>query len=185
MATITRDELETMLRGLDRPLIATLLTDVEPEMVKKDRETKEPNPYLGRVRKQSRVNGIIGAWNYTNAVNNQRMRESDAETVEEVEAVPIFEALPRAWGERLTGTALVHHKGQYYVEVKVERAIETVYMIDGRPASEAEVEAIRRYLPKRENEGQRQEVEKIVVLRDYKLDSIKAVRVGGEQYDVN
>jgi hypothetical protein len=185
MATITRDELQTMFMGLDRPLIATLLTDVEPDMVKKDRDTKEPNPYLGRIRKRSRVNGIIGAWNYTNSVNNQRVRESDAETVEEVEAVPVFEALPRAWGERLAGTALVHHKGQHYVEVKVERAIETVYVIDGEEATPEQIADLRRFLSKRDNEGQRQEVEKVIILRDYKLDNIRAVRVNGEQYDVN
>jgi len=184
MQIINSTELETMLRGLNKPLIVTLLTDVEPEMVKKDRETKEPNPFLGRVRKASRVNGIIGAWNYTNSVNNQRVRESDAETVEEVEAVPTFEALPRTWGERLTGTALVHHKGQHYVEIKVERAIETVYMVDGREATEAEVEQIKRYLPKK-TEGARQEVEKVIVLRDYKLESIKGLRVHGEQFNVN
>lgn len=185
MTTINKTELETMLRGLNRPLIATLLTDVEPGMVKKDRDTKEPNPYLGRVRKRSRVNGVIGAWNYGNAVNNQRVRESDAQTVEEVEAVPEFVPLPRAWGERLTGTALVHHKGQHYVEVKVERAIETVYVIDGEEATPEQIADLRRFLDKRDNEGQRQEVEKVIILRDYKLDSIKGVRVHGEQYDVN
>jgi len=172
----------TLFMNQNSATIATLETETIPDMVKKDRITKEPNPWSGRVTKQSRVNGIVGAWNYTNSVNNQRVRESNAETVAEVEAVPEFTAEPRSWGERLPNTGLVKHGENYYVEIKVQRAIETTYMVDGRPATSEELSDIKRYLPQK-TEGTRQEVEKPVILRDYKVDSIKSVRINGQNVE--
>lgn len=163
--------------------IATMETETIPDMVKKDRVTGQPNPYIGRVVKQSRVNGIVGAWNYESAVNRQRVRESDAETIAEVESIPEFVAEPRSWGERLPQTGLVKHGENYYVEIKVQRAIETTYLIDGRPATDDELEDLKRYLPKKK-EGTRQQVEKPVILRDYKVESIKSVTMNGQTIEL-
>jgi len=169
----------TLFMNQNTATIATLETETIPDMVKKNRVTKEPNPWIGRVKKQSRVNGIVGAWNYSNAVNNQRVRESDAETVAEVEAIPEFTAEPRSWGERLPNTGLVKHGENYYVEIKVQRAIETTYMVDGQPATSEELSDIKQYLPQKK-EGTRQNVENPIILRDYNVGSIKAVKINGQ-----
>ena len=68
---------------------------------------------LGTVFKVAVVNGII-SWQYTAAVNRQRTREGKR---------PNFEALERAWGERLPNSPLVEYNGNFYLELKVERSI--------------------------------------------------------------
>ena len=171
----------TLFKAQAIATIATIEAETVPDMVVKDRVTKVPNPYLGRVKKVSRVNGIVGGWNYTNSVNNQRIRESNAQTVEEVEAVPEFEALPRAWGERLPKTGLVQYKENFYVEVKVQNSLETEYFIDGVPATPEQVEELKKYFPKK-TEGARQQVEKPVILRDYAVENIKSVKMHGTLY---
>lgn len=180
---MTPAALETLLRGITRPVIVTVLAETEPEMVKKDRETGDANPFADRVTKYALVNGIIGC-HYGNCVNNQRLREADPQTQEEAEAVPVFEPLPRSWGTRLDGTPLVEHNDNLYLEVKVERVLNSGYKVDGRLATPAEVAEIERYLPRRRSEGRRQEVERPVVWRDYRLDHVVGLRLNGQQLEV-
>lgn len=147
---------------------ATIVT-IEAEVVPAMRKTA--NPFFGRVTKVSRVNGMIG-WNYENSVNNQRKREGDDTE---------FEAHPRKWGERVAGTPFVVHKGNTYLEIKVERVLGTVYLLDDRPVTTEQMESIRKFLPKT-REPSRQGVAKTVILRDYNLDNIRAVRKAGQDY---
>lgn len=163
------------------PTIATLTTCTIPAMVKKDRETKQPNPFIGRVLKRSKVNGIVGGWNYASAVNRQRLREANPQTVAEVEAVPDFEALPRSWGTRVPNSGLVQHGNKYYVELKVERSLETTYLIDGQPATDKQLEELKKFLPKK-SESTRQGVEKQIILRDYALESVVGVKMNGQYF---
>ena len=141
--------------------IVSMVTDVEPGLIK-----PKSNPLAGRVRKVSYVNGMIG-FNYQNSVNNQLAREGqDAE----------FEAHPRKWGERIQGTPLVRHNGNVYIELKVEKVFDTKYYVDGK---EVPVEEIEMHLtPKKEGSG-RQGTDKAVILRDYNLDNVKQLRIGG------
>lgn len=169
-------ELEKFFRNVPRPLIVTLLTCTEPNL------RKTNNPYFGRVQKYSRVNGVVG-FNYERAVNSQRQREADPQTVEEAEAVPTFHALPRKWGQRIWGTALVEHKDNLYVEIKVERKIEHFYVVDGKLADDKQFAEIESFLQKK-LPNVRQEVEREVELRDYKLENVRAVRVAGKQFNV-
>ena len=64
----------TLFKAQAIATIATIEAETVPDMVVKDRVTKVPNPYLGRVKKVSRVNGIVGGWNYTNSVDRKSTR---------------------------------------------------------------------------------------------------------------
>lgn len=165
--------LRDYLMQLSRPTVCTLYTETEPAMVKKHRVTKEPNPYLGLVHKRATVNGMIGTWNYSRSVNRQRVLE---------EKEPDFVAFPRKWGNRLTGTALVEHNEQYYVEIKIERVLSVEYTILGQVASEEDTRAIKQYLSDQSDD--RQGLDDPITIRDYKLSSVKAIRVGGELYEI-
>ena len=137
------------------------------------------NSLQGRVTKRSYVSGVIN-WSYENSVNRQRVRESEGE------AVDYFIPEPRAWGQRLHDTVknrmlpTVEHKGEFYLELKVERSIRHQYYLDGKPVDASVIEP---HLPKK-SESSRQELDKPVILRDYKLRSIENLTVDGTVFQV-
>ena len=135
-----------------------------------DARLKKTGNTHGACSKVARVNGMIG-WNYTNSVNNQRVREDLA---------PTFEALPRLWGERIQGTPLVVHKGEYYLEVKVERVMEVTYIRDrdGEILTYAEVEP---FLPSKP-EATRGGTDKVIYPTDYKIANIDEIKIDGVEY---
>lgn len=111
------------------------------------------------VVKESLVNGMVGG-HYTNAVNNLREKEGEERD---------FTPQPRKWGYRLPGTPLVEYKGKRYLEMHVKRSLDTRYFENDQDITEQ----IKDYIPEKEDG---------VVWRDYSLDSIKEVRMGGETY---
>jgi hypothetical protein len=159
---ITLEEFRTGLLGMKGSTIVTLHTETIPAMKKTD------NPYVGMV-KASKVNGIIN-WGYELAVNRQRLREG-LETD--------FSAYPRKWGQRVKGTPLVEHKGNHYLEVKVQAAT-CSYFVGMVEVNHADVSPwLRPASP------HRQGVDKEVILRDYALENIKSVTWGGETYQIS
>lgn len=169
--SVSLEELKDILAARKGAQIVTFVASVEPEMRKGSGESR--NPYLGRVRKVSTVNGVVN-WNYQNAVNNQRERE---------DLSPDFEPEPRKWGVRVKGLPFVVHtrKGEEvprtYLEVKVQRVLETIYLVDNQPVEKAVLEP---WLPAPREEGARQGVENPVILRDYALDNLEAITVSGQ-----
>jgi hypothetical protein len=173
---VSQITLAKRLADLKGARMVKLAVEVEPTM------RKTGNPYVGRVVKQSFVMGVIG-FRYENSVNNRRMVEANPETQKAADAVEVFIAEPRKWGVHIEGTPLVEHKGQRYLEVKIERTLGTEYRLDGQPVDPETLVAIKAFMPERE-EGARQELEKPVVLRDYKLSSIRQVVMDGLTLDV-
>lgn len=169
--------LENKLRSINRTRIVSLSTETVPQMRKTD------NPFVGRIVKQSYVSGIIG-FRYERAVNGRRLKEAEPQTQADIEAVPEFEALPRSWGQHVEGTPLVEHKGTLYVEVAVQRSLAHQYIIDGLEASADELEQLKAFLPEK-TEGARQELDKPIVVRDYKLESVRQLVMDGLTYDVS
>ena len=163
MKAITQAELVLLLETVKGATFATLVTETDPKL------KKTGNPF-GEVRKVSRVNVTLG-FQYENAVNRQREREGSE---------PDFEAAPRQWGRKIS-PMFVEHKGELYLETKVERSIETKYLdsLD----REIPAEALKPFLPSR-SESSRQETEKEIIVRDYKLASIASLTVRGESYIV-
>lgn len=168
MATITQKDLIATLSANKGTTMITIVASVEPQM------RKTANPYFGRVEKVSKVNGVIG-WQYENSVNLQRTREGNEAD---------FESMPRTWGTRIAGTPLVNHKDRYYLELKVEHVLDTMYFVDGLPATDEQIAGIKSFMPEKK-ESARQEVEKVIILRDYALDSIVSITMKGKTSEVN
>jgi hypothetical protein len=165
---ITVAELEAILASRKGATIATIVAETEPTMKKTN------NPFVGAT-KISRVNGMIN-WHYENAVNKQREKEGHEE---------VFFSAPRQWGERIkredgTLTPLVRHKGKAYLELKVQNSLGYEYRHNGAVVP---AEMINPFLPQKK-EGARQEVEKIIVLRDYALENIRQIVLDGQTIDI-
>ena len=169
---ITRSELVELLRA--STTFAGFIASTEPSMVKKDRGTKVPNPFLGRVRKFSKVVATAGDFDFENAVTRQRLRENP-----EAEKYTVGQ---RTWGSHVEGSGLVEHNGKFYMRVLHPKS-ESMYIVDGRPATNAEVAEIKRYLPVVKR-SERHCTDKDIIYRDYSLDNILEIRIGGEVLSV-
>lgn len=158
---ISRDDLLNFLIEHKGANIISFRSTTEPKV-------KKTAPFIN-LRKGSHVNGIIG-FNYSNSVNNQRLREGNEEK---------FEAHPRAWGERIGTSPVIEHKGQYYLEIKVEKTLTNPeYFDDNGPV---EAEAVKPHLYAR-SPSKRQETDKEIILRDYKLESLDQIRINGKDF---
>jgi hypothetical protein len=160
------DQLREVLAHIHSAMIVSLTAHTVPILRKRDMR-KRDNPYIDRVTKVSRVNGVI-CWGYARAVNRQRLRE---------DRIDDFEAAPRPWGRRIRGTPLVEHNGRYYLEMKVQSR-QDMFLVDGQP-SDVDLSP---WLPRRC--PSRQEVTKEVVLRDFALASIREIRWAGRSYEI-
>ena len=97
-----------------------------------------------------------------------------------------WEGGPLAYGEWLGDTCFIKHtkKGEteptYYLRVHFVRAGSVQYFLDGNPIKKENI--VDTSAPKKEGEqgGQNEKV----IPRNYKLDSIKAIRIDGTEYQV-
>lgn len=84
--------------------------------------------------------------------------------------------MKRSWGERIKDTPLVEHKGEYYLSVKVIRSSPSLYYSNGKLITDLQILARIAYSEKHRDE--------IVKIRDYNLDNIKRLTLGGKIYNV-
>ena len=145
----------------------SIMAETPVRMVKKHRETKEPNPFLGAV-KQQKKNGLIG-FDYENSVNNQAAREGKEER----------EAKARTWGVLSDSRLFVHHKGQSYLQVKVQTTTDTVYMLNGETIS---YEDVKPYLSSTGTSSTQADLDKEIIVNDIKMANIKAITMQGETF---
>ena len=162
---ITRDKMIALLHASKGAKMVTIISQTDPG---KNKACK------GNCIKQSTTNGVIN-FHYENAVNRQQGREGGPQD---------FEAKPRKWGERIKGTPLVTHKGNTYLELKVERALSTEYFIvqPGGVLAPCQKSDVEEWLRPTRSNASHQGVQKEVVLRDYKIDNIVVIRMGGIEY---
>lgn len=120
---------------------------------------------------------IIGTVNYIyeNSVNNQQNREIGEKT---------FEVAERAWGRRIT-KSIVTHKGKIYLSVKFG------YTENSKLFDENNVTIQKSEFDKWEKQSSkssyqtekaqnRQGVEEVVIVNDYCLETITAMKINGE-----
>lgn len=164
------DLVEFLLNAPSRASFVTFRSRTTPRM------RKTVNPYWDadnrewNIEKVSVVNGIIN-FIYANSVENQREREGlDLEE---------FEPQPRMWGERIPDTPLVEHKGNYYLEVKVENVLETVYVDSG--GNVVDREEIEEFLYS-SSQPSTQKTEKEIILRDYKIQNLEQINMYGGNF---
>lgn len=162
---VTPNQIEDILREIRGAKAVTITAKTELKMKVSARQA-----FSGPVFKLSRVNGMIN-WVYENAVNRQREREG---------VTADFESHPRQWGVRLQGTPFVQHNDSLYLELKVEKSLEEPTYVDVE-GNAVTFDAVQPHLTARSNSS-RQGVEKQIILRDYRMDSITSITVNGTCY---
>lgn len=112
----------------------------------------------GAIVKKARINGRAGA----------KYRQPTEDHVTQ----------KRSWGNRLAESPLVEYKGTYYLEMEVTSSPEVSYFDKetGEPITEDEAKA--RGYRKRDDQY-------LMVFRDYKLDSIKKIRINKKEFTIN
>ena len=136
------------------------------------------NPYKDRVTKASVGNSVQVFTNKnTNAYENmvKRRLEKEGKNPED------FKLGERKWGTRIPNTPFVEHDGALYLEVIFLKSGESTIMVDGTPVSAEKLAQIPGMPQEKEPTGQGG-LENQVIIRTFKADSIKRVRVDGVEY---
>lgn len=150
---------------------------------------KKGNPYFNEVRKHTKQT-ILSGFNYGNAVNN-RLAKLGKEAN--------FEPKERVWGRKV-GTALIEHKGSFYIEGQGINCIESRYVEaedNTTPISKEELKPFFNARKKKEeeesnkllSEADMDDTEAVldwacqnVMYRNYSFDNIKRVHMEGKVY---
>lgn len=161
MTKITKQELREMLLNSPGTNIVTVLAATKPKVIK-------DAPFTN-LMKFSQINGIIG-FNYVNAVNNRRHKEGKEKT---------FTASERIWGECIGKSAVIHHNGLDYLEIKVEKSAGRFFADNDKIIPE---EQVKPYLIDRKPTNQ--DLEKPVILRDIRFDNIRSIKIAGKEFEI-
>lgn len=162
MKPITKTELIKRINEIKGTTIIAVDIVSEPKM------RKTNNPYLGTT-KVTTLSGIIG-YSYENSVNLQLEREGKEAD---------FKAQPRAWGTYENNW--IAHKGNYYLPIKVQGSSDPVFVREG---VEIKKEVLEPFLYDSNKPHTQEGLEKEIVVRDIKIDSIRVIRMMGEEYMV-
>lgn len=180
MKIITSTKLTEMLLNYTGSTFVTLVTATEPKMNQKHRDTKAPNPFLGRrVSRMAQRHCILGA-SYENVVNHQRAREGHPVEFK-------AESLWNGAGEHLEGSRnLVRHKstGKLYLVFYPHRedsVMQDTWTVDGKEVDQAELAP---YLPSTSG-SKRQETEREVPWRTVALENVVQITIYGETYMIS
>lgn len=132
------------------------------------------NPMQGRVTKRMTGATVMCFSNTeTNAYENMVRRRLEKEG----KNADSFTLSPRAWGERIPGTAFVEHNGKHYLEAIFLRSGTVEYFLDGVNIDPAKIEGLQD-----KQEGDQGGLDNKVIIRTFSLDSVTALRVNGNEY---
>lgn len=133
------------------------------------------NPQQGRITKR-----MLGAtvMCFTNTNSNAYENMVKRRLAAEGKDPESFELGARAWGQRIAGTPFVEHNGKHYLEVIFLRSGAVEYFMDGAPISKDGIEGLDEPAVNPEGQGG---LDNKVVIRTFALDSITALRTGGEE----
>lgn len=141
------------------------------------------NPYQGQISKHSTVNGQLFSnqeYNAYEAMVNRR-REDEGKPAD-------FTVAARRWGTRVPGTPIIEHKGNYYMEVNVKSVSNTFYTVAGDDThysrSELEAMGVTGFPVSRGSGRQGLEDDNAVILRTYRFDSLRNVRMSRQEVNV-
>ncbi len=169
-----------MLAKVKGATFATIVTETEPAFNKFSRTkdalgNKVPCPY-NEVVKVSTMNITIN-FIYANSVNRAQVKEGSEGD---------FTPAPRKWGERVEGTPFVMHDGKIYLEAKANAAPSQLAYIDKTTGAEVDKALLEDYLPVKKSNAAHQGLseENEIIVRDFKLLSIKEIKMNGEYYAV-
>lgn len=133
------------------------------------------NPFQGRVTKRSTGHRVIVFQNKnSNAYENMVERRLVAEGKDPAS----FELQPRKWGTRIPETPFIEHNGQLYLEVIFLGAGNSEILVDGKPYKGD----IPGFPQERDNADSQGGLDNKVIIRTYKCDSVKVVRVDKQEF---
>lgn len=158
------------LRQEKRTQFVSLRAVCDPRMRKRD------NPWAGRIRKVIYASGVIN-FVYGRLVNRQRRREQRA---------PTFAAAPRRWGRKLKGCPLIEHTNLagetwLYLDIKLQSRVDQYR--DCETGAVIPRDELLRWLPDYYR-PKHQGVSREIVVRDFRLDHIAELRLGGERWTI-
>ncbi len=139
--------------------------------ITEEKMNKTNNPFFERVTKQQDSNVFIN-FDYSKAVNKRLEKEATENGTEFVPHV----SKGRVWGEHLPGTCIVFHKGEYYLETGflTNNKPKVNWFLDGEPTDKAVFETFIKPKPEMSKTD--------VILRDFKMSSIRSVKMNGKIY---
>lgn len=157
---LTEATLVAALREIRHPGHVEVTYQSEPKL-------KAGCPHKGVV-KISKIMGRIN-YDYQDEVNAKRVAEGTGSAN--------FAAAKRTWGERIPGTCLIQHKGQFYLDILPDDAHDRVTYKNAEQAFSRE--DLAPWLPpERTTESDSQVLEKSVRPRDLKINGILWIRMG-------
>ncbi len=160
MKKITKQELIELVNGIKGTTFISADIVTEPKMRKTD------NPYLGAT-KVTTLSGAIN-FDYESSVNNQLERENKETD---------FRAAPRSWGQHVDNW--VEHKGKYYLPIKVQGHSDAIFIHEG---NKIDKDVLKPFLYESHKPHTQEELDKEITVRDVKIESIRAIRIKGDEY---
>ena len=178
MKKVTYNELAEILlskqivKGM--PVFASVLQTTKPKALKKDRETKEPNPYAD-ITKVSKVSIILNS-DYQKAVTNQLLREGKAIT----EYKQGQNTMPLEFGEN--NQFIGKYKDEFVLQYRPNPNTKpnTKYLADNKIT---DVKKLKNFLPT-SNKATNQGTELEIVWRKLYLKNVKKIAINGEVYKI-
>lgn len=125
-----------------------------------------------KYRKLSKLNVCLG-FNYANSVNRELSKEGKLSD---------FKPNQRFWGERLPGTPLVKYNDKYYLEVKPQKSLISIFFDE--KGNRIKKDNISNLISKYYSNAEQQGVSREIKVRDYSLDSIREIKIGGCTYKI-
>ena len=171
---VTLAELANIFRSLKSNIFCGIDLTTDPRMLKKHRDDRTPNPYLGMVEKVQTWSGSVG-FDYESGMQRLEIKEG---------LEPEFEAqsLPPYQKPDPTTRNLVLNKttDEPYLRFKVQSA-KTAFLFNG---VEIDRETLKPYLPVSSKPKTQAHIDADYIVRTPKLSSVKRVRMLGKEYVV-
>lgn len=134
------------------------------------------NPHQGRVQKRTLgSNVMLFANKHINGYEAMVMRRLSQEGKDPES----FVLSPRKWGMRVTGEPFVTHNERMYLEVIFMKAGKSTYFLDGQPIDKKDVIGLTD-----KEEAEQGGLDKKVIIRTYAFDSIRALTINGERFEL-
>ena len=153
---------------------STITVDLDSNMDGKGKMLKTGNPFVGMgIVKRETLNGMIG-YIYSNAVNRIAGKEDKEER----------ECKIHPWGDMDEKNLFrIHRKtGEEYLSMKVEKfEVHGYFKPDG---TQIPTEEIKPFLPIKHKSSTQEDLDGEVIVRDYSLKNIMAIRAFKEEYRI-
>ena len=162
MTYIMNEHFVELIKNLDRPTLAKIITRTDVKMNKKDVLTKTiQNPYIGVVKVTTQIVELNPQ--YEKSVNEQLSIENKEQN---------FEVNSRKWGQNI-GNGLIENNGKLYVSFIPKQHILNTYMLADKIIDKAEFES---FIPNKK-ENNNQGTENTVLFRTISLENICTIEL--------